>query len=357
MAKAEERSTTSTTPDPSPGKAAALSPEDAERAAAAFSPLWQLAEAPFTAGPQLPAAEVQALAEAPGVTLDPEPSSGSATIPIAPAPTPPVAAPPAAEDGVTDADLVPDEGPSASDTAPTDMPRTFHQPILARPPDPVLPTVIVEESEPVLAPTFTPAAPADVVPAAPADVAASVAAIEPAPKQSFRKTDPAITRMAPPPRVKQPVVAPAEEYQVPRSRLPLVIGWGALGCVVVGLAVYLFFGVARSGPRATPGVSAALAHTAPEPAVTIPPPPPADEAPPAPPTATAQPAFAPVATVTVGVSAPTAAQAAEPTPPPRRAPAPAAEAQPAPPRAARPMRNKPPSPTPAPGNIVRVNPF
>ena len=363
MAKAEERGTASSKPNPSPGEGATISPEDAERAAAAFSPLWQLDEAPFKPGPDLPAAEVQALAAPPGVMLDPRQVSASATAPAAPlpvpapTPSPPVVSDPSKDRGVTEADLVPDDSPTAGDAALNDMPRVLHQPISARPAEPVLPSVIVAESEPVLPPSFTPAAPADVAPAAPADVAAPAVVVEKAASEGPREVEPAITREKPATRVGPPAAAPVEDYQVPRSRLPLVLGWGALGCVVVGLAVY-FVGAARSGHRAAPGVSAGIAHTAPVAAVTIPLPPPADETPPTPPAASAPPAEAATAAAAAPVAAGTTApQVTEPTPPPRRTPSQAAETKPAPPRVPRSPRPKTPSPAPAPGNIVRVNPF
>jgi hypothetical protein len=400
--KASEKGS-SVVPGGSGARVGGLSPEEAERAAEAFVPLWQLDEAPFAASSNVTDADLRALAgpltASAALQLAPPPVIGAAVPPVESAVTQPMAVellqPQDAAPPTMDADLM------SRATIRMAPPVTLHQPIPRRPTEPDLPSVIVEESEPAL-----PASPVDVdrqmetvpirsdqvaahvasqlasqvtIPMAtvsPAKVAAAFAQASPAAREP--KTDPP-SRPARAPRTGRPsgdvAQAPVAAYQLPRNRSSLMVIGGVVGSAVLLLAVY-FVSNAMSAPEpstaATAPTSASPAHgrgsetTSPGP--NIPPPPPVDETP-ATVTTAASPSPTPVAPPKA--VAPTAAlpPASPPRPaPPPAAPPPVAAAPPSTkwmpspptPRPARPTpppAAKNPSTSPASGGIVRDNPF
>ncbi len=345
------------------GVTPALSAEDAERAAEAFVPLWQLDDAPFAAGAKLGEDDLRSLA-------------GPLTAPLAlqHAPPPVIRAATSAA-GSTDSSVDPrHELATRATVKMTPVPAALHQPSPAHPTEPELPSVIVAEPEPVL-----PAAPVSAGPISAQPISAQPISAQPAsePPAPARKTDPP-ARRAPPLAATQPMSglvslatspAPTAVYALPRSRTPMLVGIGGAGVVILGIVIYLASGSSASdASKSTTAVTAPTTHGT-QPTVNIPPPPPIDEAPPAP-TATA------TATAIVPPPQrlpPVAAQPATPTPtsvpvttpavytPPTAAPAQTprmAANPPAPPpqtQTRKPPKNPPPPP--APGGIVRDNPF
>ena len=327
---------------------ATLSPEDAERAAAAIVPLWQFDEAPFAAGAQVAESDLASLAGVGAMPLAlqlaPAPVLGAAIAPIVSDPT---VVTPAPTDGGADGES---GDPELMSRATVRM-APLLQPLPARPTEPSLPSVIVEEtvalaaeasSSVIVAPD-----PAPPVVAAPAPEPVVVAA-PPAPLRE-PKTDPPAARapskqpVPSEPRSKRDRTAEAAApisgsgYTVPRSRTPLVLG-GIGGAALVVLAGY-FVNSAMSAPEPpakTTTVATSVTPGAPTvPVVAIPPPPP-----------------------------PPPVVVANPTPPPPRTAPPPASQPPAPKWSLVPPSSpphKPPpknsSPPPSTGGIVRDNPF
>ncbi len=317
-----------------------LSPEEAERAAAAFVPLWQLDEAPFEAGAGVPEADLAEL-------------TGPLTAPLALqlAPPPVIGAPsvPTAQDEgpVTEAGPPTEQMPAGAfaNGASETMRTALVKPLPARPTEPELPSVIVEAVKVLPAEVLPPPKPAVVPPAPPAPVAiaAPPASEGSLPSSRSGRSD-----------------ASTDSYMMPRkSRAPLVVASMAIGVAVV-LAGY-FVTSASSAPEHTEPVSTHPPPGTPSPGtptvatVAIPPPPPpvVAEAPPTPPTPVV------VAPPPPPVAAPPPVAVA-PSPPPRvSAPPPAATPRwtPVPPAPTPRKPTKPSSPPPSSGGIVRDNPF
>jgi len=122
---------------------ATLSPEDAERAAAAIVPLWQFDEAPFAAGAQVAESDLASLAGVGAMPLAlqlaPAPVLGAAIAPIVSDPT---VVTPAPTDGGADGES---GDPELMSRATVRM-APLLQPLPARPTEPSLPSVIVEET-------------------------------------------------------------------------------------------------------------------------------------------------------------------------------------------------------------------
>jgi hypothetical protein len=344
MAKSAGRTTTE-------DEGARLSVEDADRAAAAFVPLWQFDEAPFAASPKLADAELHALSvpAAAAAVLVPTPAFGAS----ASAPTVSAAS--------TEQELL--ESRSTVKMTPV------HIPNAPRPTEPELPSVMLVES----------ATPAPVAPGDPLrdKVTVSVRTVSPvkpdASPESQRepKTDPALSRARP---ARRPMAEPDDVgagYNLPRSRTPLLVGVGVLGSALLIVIVYAISSAMSGPPAAASSTSTASAmhtETPPrpaEPGVGIPPPPAVDDTTAAAPPPAAAPAPTP----------PPPVVAAPPPPPPvpvvnvaslPPAPPPHAVHEPPPPvahtihTAPPPARPRPPrksTPTPASGGIVRDNPF
>ena len=343
-----------------------LSPEEAEKAAAAFAPLWQLDDAPFEvgAGLTLNASEgLRALAEpiaaAVATNLGPTPAVSAPILPLGGHPTLPAVPSPMR------GEVLENTTPAAAEselmsraTVRMAPPVAVHQPIAARPTEPALPSIIIAESAaphpPVVAPELPPAPPRE--PPAPSSFQ-----LVTAPMPLIARPPPAPEPSAdfPPPRRQlrtDPPVAPGRsarrapldaEYRVPRSRTPVVVGVAILGSALLAFGGYALLSGNASPP---PPVHA---ETPPRPTAAdpsgpaIPPPVPPDEAPVAvQPPPGVPPAPTPVAPARVHAS-----------PPPQ--PPPVAQAPKAPPPARPPP--KPPasknSTSPATGGIVRDNPF
>ena len=359
--------------DVSAQKGRALSPDEADRAAAAFVPLWQFDDAPFAASPKVAEADLRALSSPKatliGMQLATAPVLTAAIAAPAPVDPPPpvVAALPPAPAAPTEQDL--------SMSRSTIKMTPLHQPNVERPADPDLPSVIVDAGTPAAG-----AVAADVLPTsealrdqktAPLRVARPAAPPE-APRAELRgpKTIPPTSRARSAPRPR-PVADPEDlagaGYKLPRSRTPLMIGLGIAGSAVLILAVYAVSS-AMSSPSTPAATSVTRTDPSPrtaDPGPAIPPPPPADEAPvaaappppaPPPPAPVPDPANIPVATPANLPAAPPIHAATHATPsPPAVAAAPPPLKPAAPP--AHPAKPRNPPPAPASGGIVRDNPF
>jgi hypothetical protein len=374
---------------PAKSARAALSPDDADRAAAAFVPLWQFDEAPFAASPKVAEAEVRALASPRGTLIGMQLATAPVLSAPAPAPRAPIAAavvpaPVAAPAPViAPAPIVAAAAPAPDAVAEHELLMSratikmtpLHQPNVERPADPDLPSVIVDAGTPAAPPVEQAVAsfrdektvPVRVVPPPPSDAPPMELRgpkTDPPTAPRGPKTDPPMARARPAPRhVVDPDELPVG-YSLPRSRTPMLIGAGIAGSAVLILAVYAVSNAMSATPPATSTSSHAdmPARTA-DPGPAIPPPSPADEAPvvaaPAtPPGPAAAPPATPAANIPVATpamlppappihtSTHAATQPPSPTPPPRSTSAPTHTAKP---------RN--PTPAPAAGGIVRDNPF
>jgi len=326
-----------------------LSPEEADRAAAAFVPIWQLDDAPFAAGAEIAAEDLHALASPVALKLAPPPTFGPALSPMPPEVSPAALA--TADEASADA-----VDPMMSRaTVKMTPPVVLHQPAPEHQADQGLPSIIVDGVEVVPeAPPAVAAAPAVALPPAP------IVAVEPPAPLREPKTDPPKARPRPPRPVAEAEAVTGSDYEVPRSKLPVIVGVILAGCAILAIVAYFMKPTTQPAPTAgSVGAPTTPTHTTPaEPATAIPPPPPVDEvpapraAPPTTPAATTPP-------VAVAPSSPPPPAAAPPRsdvrPPP--ASAPKAASPPPQPRAPRPSPPKKPSATPASGGIVRDNPF
>jgi len=339
-------------PGPAPAAREVLSPEEADRVATSFVPLWQADQAPFEARPAIaiddPRGHTGPLAAPVALQLPPV-----VTAPIQPVATEPVRSPSSPDDAPPGTNGV---SGAAADLRPAPL-SAPHQPIPERAPDPELPSVIVESSNPNLpavAPAPAAAAPPpkpqaeDLTPflhaPPPAAVAAPAPAVVASPVARPRepRTDPPSVRA----RNAAPPAADVDTYSVPaKSRTPLIIG------AVVGSAALIFLVYAvssRSSAPTTPPAQVTAAARPVEPAVNIPPP--STEEAPSPPAPTTTPA-APPAPVKATTSHSTTPSTPSPAAPPAVAPQT--------PVATPSHHSKPknPSTSGATGGIVRDNPF
>jgi hypothetical protein len=365
MAKGSGRNASDSDGGPSPEggarMAAVFSPEEAERAAAAIVPLWQLDEAPFEAAPSAGAdllALAAPLASAVALQLDPPPVIGAAAAPIA--------TNGAATENRTAAGNAGHDELMSRATIRMAPSVTLHQPLPKRPTEPILPSIMVDAVAaaavaPAPVPAPVPAEPSVVVALPFVATVATTATVVPA--KTPRVADPVEAVSAPsrlrepktdPPGSRRRVVSEADAavYGVPRSRTPLVVGGAVVGALVLVLGVY-FVTTARSAPETSSPVTTAPTTVPGAPTVagaSLPPPPPAGEGPapaPTPVVATPTPPPAAPAPRPVPVAAtPTPVTPSPPPAPPRPTPV-------TPP----PHRGKNPPKPAAPGAIVRDNPF
>jgi hypothetical protein len=299
----------------------ALSPEDAERAAASFVPLWEFDEASFEVGGKVSDDDLNTLAAPVAAVLVP-----SALLRAAP-----------------------EEPPPRSSGR--------HTPLPPRPDDPLLPSVVIAGEEPAAngAPepiplVSLPQAPAPAVILAPAIATAAV----PAPP-SVAKAQPKAIQALPAPRPS--LTSDAILYPMPRRRGPVLAAVAVVGSAAIVMAIY-FVSTAMSAP-APVSVTPAATHSPEPPKVNIPPPPPPDEAPAA---GTSSPNVGAARATSPVVPTPASSPVSPISPAPRTVvsspPVPAVAhpvATPRPPT--RPAAGKNPSPPPHPGDIVRDNPF
>ncbi len=307
-----------------------FSPEAAERAAAAFVPLWQLDDAPFSARHENDGGNAELLALG-------APVSNGIALNIAASLT---------LGAVEGAKPTPDSTDKMASTAP-------RQPLPRHPTAPSLPSIIVEgpveaaEPETEVSGSSAPAL-AAVEPAAPATE--RVQAREP-------KTDP-------PGRPKRQRVVEADStasYNVPRSRTPMLLAAAAI--VSAALVIGVYFAASGSTPPAQPQQAAAISPQSAAPgAPTVPPrapppPLPPDDTPTATEVVSAQRPPTPAPPATSASNAPRQPVTAVPgaqTTQPAATQAPHVAVQPA---STSRKAAKNPNPPATPGGIVRNNPF
>jgi hypothetical protein len=343
-----------------PSVADTISPEDAERAAASFVPLWQFDDASFEVGAKVSDEDIHSLASPVAAVIVP-----AAAVTAAPAQAAPV-------DGiVTATNHAPVVPPPSARPQPEAADSVILGPgVVAATPEPPAPvtagkrTVIglapvapvgappVAESSPPLAPPS--ARPAGQPPGVgSASEAASPAVANGNAGGAIPRSSRPVAEAVPAPRPR--VTSDAVLYPTPRRRGPVLAMMAIVGSGVIVLAIY-FVSTAMSAPAPVSATPTAT-HAPPEPKVNIPPPPPVDETPVAATTA------APVATPQSAAAAPPHATQAPSPQPPRTvaASSPPVISRPTAPSTPhttpRPAAAKNPSPSPHPGDIVRDNPF
>ena len=299
-----------------------ISPDEAERAAASFVPLWQFDEAPFEAGGKVSDSDLSALA-----------APVAAVIVVPPAPPTGIAAP--------QAGLEP-EPPAPVAAAPV------LEPV---PPPPAL--VVVPPPPPDLGPAESVILAPDVAPAPPPSERPAARRTDP-PSRPPTKTVPSVPRSERLPAARAKAISEDVVYPATKSRVPLVI-IGAVGSAAIVFGIY-FVSNAMSAPSQPPVAVTATPRPT-QTTVNIPPPPPPDETPPIPIVTKAPPPPPTVAAI------PTMAATSLPPAPLPPAPRvggglPGAPARPpGVPHAPRPPATKNSSPAAHPGDIVRDNPF
>lgn len=302
-----------------PMSAGGLKPEDAERFAALFKPIWELDDAPFAAAkPGVLSQDMSGLSRA-GVHPDVQLVSNGATAAAA-AHAPPPAHHVKADEVSVVLDIQPDPTP----------PPVAAPPVRQRPPVPqhVQQVVHAQPQRPPPAPAVMQHPPPSARPAA---------------------------RRAPPPQLRAQLGSPDEDFMPPKkSNAGIYIGIGVVALLAAGGITYKFMGSSDTKDTKTSATST-VTHDEPR----IPPPPPVDLAPP--PTSTTTTGSTTTAAATTNKPADTTPPAVTTAPPPATTTAAAKPPPPATTAAAKPppvhTATSKPTGKPAGGGIVRDNPF